>query len=511
MSTINLSANVRQGLLSLQDTSSLQATTTQHLSTGKKVSSALDNPVNFFTAAGLDSRSSQLSSLLDGMSNGIQVIQAANKGLTSITSVLQQLQSTVKSARQDSSSAIAGAALTIPAATTPVTSGQLTFKLGNGTGVGVNVAAASAKATTGANDLTTTALATGKGGTFQIQSGSLSGGSVSVTVADGDKTADIVKKINTALATDANGAQVQASVGTGGKVVLTDFNGNNITYQDASNNTAGTSTAIFGAATANVTTPTALTTDLLVKSINSNAQLSGQVKASKDSNGNLQVQNLTGQAMEIDGIGTDGKISGAIADNTIKASAGTNYLSATRQNAANQFNTLLDQVNSMAKDAGYNGTNLLGGDKLKLTFNEKTGTNASTMSVQTANPDGTAFGALNYTSLGLSQAATTADGSANDFSNNNSLDAISDTLTKALSSIQTQSSQLGSALALTQTRQDFTKQIIDVLTTGSGNLTNADMNEEAANSQALSTRQSLGISALSLANTANQGILQLLR
>ncbi len=37
------------------------------------------------------------------------------------------------------------------------------------------------------------------------------------------------------------------------------------------------------------------------------------------------------------------------------------------------------------------------------------------------------------------------------------------------------------------------------------------MNEEAANSQALSTRQSLGISALSLANTANQGILQLLR
>lgn len=62
-----------------------------------------------------------------------------------------------------------------------------------------------------------------------------------------------------------------------------------------------------------------------------------------------------------------------------------------------------------------------------------------------------------------------------------------------------------------QNRQDFTKNIIDVLSTGSANLTNADMNEEAANSQALSTRQSLGISALSLANTAKEGILQLLR
>jgi flagellin len=53
--------------------------------------------------------------------------------------------------------------------------------------------------------------------------------------------------------------------------------------------------------------------------------------------------------------------------------------------------------------------------------------------------------------------------------------------------------------------------MVDGLDTGAANLTDADMNEEAARSQALSTRQSLAISALSLANTANQGILQLLR
>jgi flagellin-like hook-associated protein FlgL len=62
-----------------------------------------------------------------------------------------------------------------------------------------------------------------------------------------------------------------------------------------------------------------------------------------------------------------------------------------------------------------------------------------------------------------------------------------------------------------QTRQDFTKKMVDLLDTGSGNLMNADMNAEAAISRALSTRQSLAISALSLANQANQGILRLLR
>ena len=62
-----------------------------------------------------------------------------------------------------------------------------------------------------------------------------------------------------------------------------------------------------------------------------------------------------------------------------------------------------------------------------------------------------------------------------------------------------------------QNRQDFSKNLINILQEGAGNLTNADLNEEAANSQALSTRQSLAISALSLANTAQQQVLQLLR
>src|SRR6266446_3498524 len=76
MSGIVLSASVRQNLLSLQSTAELLATTQNRLSTGKKVNTALDNPTNYFTAQGLDNRASDISNLLDGIGNGVQVLQA---------------------------------------------------------------------------------------------------------------------------------------------------------------------------------------------------------------------------------------------------------------------------------------------------------------------------------------------------------------------------------------------------------------------------------------------------
>src|SRR6187455_1694209 len=93
MSDIVLSASVRQNLLSLQSTADLLATTQNRLSTGKKVNTALDNPTNFFTAAGLDNRANDINNLLDGIGNGVQVLQAANTGLTS----MQKLVDTAKS------------------------------------------------------------------------------------------------------------------------------------------------------------------------------------------------------------------------------------------------------------------------------------------------------------------------------------------------------------------------------------------------------------------------------
>src|SRR5215212_2248667 len=93
MTGIVLSASVRQNLLSLQSTAELLSTTQNRLATGNKVNSALDNPTNFFTAQGLNNRASDIGNLLDSIGNGVQVLQAANTGLTS----LQKLVDTAKS------------------------------------------------------------------------------------------------------------------------------------------------------------------------------------------------------------------------------------------------------------------------------------------------------------------------------------------------------------------------------------------------------------------------------
>ena len=100
MSDIVLSAGVRANLLQLQQTSDLITKTQTRLATGKKVNSALDNAINFFTAQSLTTRANNLSSLLDSMSNGINTIQAANNGITSITKLVQSAQALVSQAQQ---------------------------------------------------------------------------------------------------------------------------------------------------------------------------------------------------------------------------------------------------------------------------------------------------------------------------------------------------------------------------------------------------------------------------
>src|SRR6201992_1159593 len=100
MTGIVLSAAVRQNLLSLQSTASLLATTQNDLSTGNKVNSALDNPTNFFTAQGLNNRATDISNLLDAIGNGVQALQAANTGITSLQSLIASAQSIANQALQ---------------------------------------------------------------------------------------------------------------------------------------------------------------------------------------------------------------------------------------------------------------------------------------------------------------------------------------------------------------------------------------------------------------------------
>ena len=102
MSDISLTASMRTNLLSLQNTQSLMDQTQERLSTGKKVNSAIDNPSSYYTAQSLSNRASDLDSLLDSMGQGIQTIKAANEGIESITSFVQQAKAVANTARDTS-------------------------------------------------------------------------------------------------------------------------------------------------------------------------------------------------------------------------------------------------------------------------------------------------------------------------------------------------------------------------------------------------------------------------
>ncbi len=414
MSDIALSASVRQNLLSLQSTAELLATTQIRLSTGKKVNTALDDPTNFFTAAGLDSRASDISNLLDGMSNGVQVLQAANAGITS----LQKLVDAAKS--------VATQVLQAP--------------------VGYSVkASATSLAPTGAGALGVvgTAADITNAGTNSLQSKTFiftpaTGAATTITISNVVAAGNVnsIDAFNTALA--AAGLGLTASLASNGSITLT-----------SSNDNASQTLTLGAVAAAN----------------------------------NIALGGTDTEVLVIPTGGLAGKPLADAASQTL------------RSNLVSQYNNVIAQITTTAQDASFNGINLLNGYDLKLTFNE---TGKSTLTIK-----GVTFDA---TGLGLASLV-----SGTDFLDNASANATMTKLTSASSSLRAQASNLGSNLSVVQIRQDFSKNLINVLQTGSANLTLADTNEEAANSQALATRQSIAVSALALANQAQASVLQLLR
>jgi hypothetical protein len=168
---------------------------------------------------------------------------------------------------------------------------------------------------------------------------------------------------------------------------------------------------------------------------------------------------------------------------------------AIRANLVSQYNNIITQITTTSQDSSFNGINLLNGDDLKLTFNE---TGKSTLNIK----------GVTYNAAGLGLALLT---SGTDFLDNNSANSVLTKISNASTTLRTEASSLGSNLSVVQIRQDFNKNLINVLQTGSANLTLADTNEEAANSQALSTRQSIAVSALALANQSQQSVLKLLQ
>ena len=285
---------------------------------------------------------------------------------------------------------------------------------------------------------------------------------------------------NTGTGTNFTAGRSAAPGSLSGKTLtFTSFNGGtpvNVTFGDGSNGTVKTLDQLNAALLAN------------------------NLSATIDSAGKLTITTTNDYASSTLGsVASGGAIGGtlpiAIAFTTASAPVVDVSAQAVRSNLVNQFNGILSQITTTAQDASFNGINLLGGDQLKLTFNE---TGKSTLNITGVN--------FNAAGLGLANLIP-----GTDFIDNSATNRVVANLAQASTLLRSQASALGSNLSIVQIRQDFSKNLINVLQTGSSNLTLADTNEEAANSQALSTRQSIAVSALALANQSQQSVLQLLR
>lgn len=158
---------------------------------------------------------------------------------------------------------------------------------------------------------------------------------------------------------------------------------------------------------------------------------------------------------------------------------------------ADQFNELQSQIDSLAQDSGFGGTNLIEGspDDLDVSLNED---GSSSLTIQGADSSSAGLGLSSRTF------ATDADIDA----------ALADTRS-AISTVRTNTATLGSSSSALQTRLDFTEDLTNTLEAGAASLTNADLTEEAANRLSLQTRQQIGFNATSLAAQSETAILGL--
>ena len=96
--SITLTSGMRQNLFSLQQTSKLMELTQSRLASGKRVQTALDDPVNFFSAENHQQRANDLAFRKDAMGEAIQTIKSGNNGIEAITDLIAAAKATAQSA-----------------------------------------------------------------------------------------------------------------------------------------------------------------------------------------------------------------------------------------------------------------------------------------------------------------------------------------------------------------------------------------------------------------------------
>jgi flagellin-like hook-associated protein FlgL len=496
MGDIVLSAGVRQNLLSLQNTADLMATTQNRLATGKKVNSALDNPGNFFTSQALSNRASDLNSLLDSIGQSQKTLEAADHGITSITKLVESAKSIARQARQAPQPAAAGySAIALSGNPVDETLGTVT-----GAGLGATLGAGNdgnLVITVGGTDYTVALLATddinliinkvnavvGSGGANLVTATNNGAGQLKLDALNADVdfsinvTSDDVTTTALGLVegTNHDSTSLLDNIGASGHTLTVAVNG------------GANQVITFGTGVGEVSTLAELNAKI--------ATLSGVTGSANNTALNFNVATSTTQN-SIALSSSNAALTTALgATGILGTTQGTGYASspdATRTSLQADFNNVLAQIDALAKDASYNGINLLNGDTLKVVFNE-----AGTSSLM--------INGVTFDSAGLGLNTVSGAG----FQTDSYIDTTLGAVDSALKTLRTQASAFGSQLTTVQTRQDFTKNLIRTLQTGADNLVLADTNEEGANMLALQTRQQLSTTALSLSAQADQAVLRL--
>ncbi len=260
---------------------------------------------------------------------------------------------------------------------------------------------------------------------------------------------------------------------------------NLLTLQRTSGNIASTQTRLSTGLRVNSALDNAAAF-FTAKALNDTAQDFDDLKSSID----LAISTIQTAIDGIDAISELVNQAKGLASNA-KATGDTNE----RSTLAVQFNELLKQINTIANDSSFNGTNLLQAtpDNLAVEFNTD---NTSNLTI-------TGLDSTTATS-GINIAVA-----ANNFGLNANIDTALTAISSALTTLRSNASTMGSNNTILTTRLNFTDDLVNTLEGGNGKLTLADLNEESANLLALQTRQQLGINSLALAAQSERSILAL--
>jgi flagellin len=178
-------------------------------------------------------------------------------------------------------------------------------------------------------------------------------------------------------------------------------------------------------------------------------------------------------------------------------SAADSSLDTASRNALNaNFTALRDQITTIVKNAVFNGFNLVDGSTTQITA--------------LASADGTRRITTAAQNMKLSGSIVTLKSTAT-ISTQAKASTLVATIQASLTNVNSAMAKLSSGAAKFSIQATFSQKLSDTLTTGIGNLVDANMAQESAMLQSLQVKQQLGVQALSIANQAPQTILSLFR